>query len=250
MAQRGAQNYHFMKHPCRLPVYLVFFLPFWLSAQTSTRPDTVRVPDPSVPGLEHWIIHGYLGALKMQGDVLNGKLEGVWREYNEGTGQMTRLEEYTQDVRDGVALHFAPNGTLTTDETYVNGKLNGYRTTYGNNGRIKTSEYYVDGLLEGIRKTYYENSHVQEKGNWSHGERDGSTVWFLQSGYPYLEYTYKNGQLEGPSVSYDEKGVKTQEGMFRNNKEDGEWKYYADSVLVRKVLYKAGAVVREIPVKK
>ena len=230
--------------------FLLFFLPLFAGAQISTRPDTVITADPDVPGLEHWVIHGYKGLLKMQGSRLEHKKNGVWREYNEGSGMITRLEEYKAGKKHGALLQFASNGTLLTDETYVNDVLQGYRTTYSNGGRVKTSEYYNDGKLNGPRKTYYDNSKIQEEGNWKNGERDGKTTWYLQTGTPSLEYTYKDGTLDGPSVSYDDKGLKKQEGSFRNNLEEGEWRSYSDSTLEKKIYYKEGKVTREVQVKK
>jgi antitoxin component YwqK of YwqJK toxin-antitoxin module len=229
---------------------LLYFIPFLVTAQQSTHPDTVVTHDPNVAGLDHWVIHGYKGTLKMQGYMLNNKKEGVWREYNEGSGMVTKMEEYRNGEKNGASMTFGPGGAVIADENYVNGKLSGHRTTYSNGGRMKSTEYYIDGKLNGVRKTYYDNSKMQEEGNWKNGERDGKTTWYLQSGTPSLEYTYKEGRLEGPTVSYDDYGKKKQEGNYKNDLEDGEWKMYTDSLLDKRVIYKAGQIVKEIPVKK
>ena len=49
---------------------------------------------------------------------------------------------------------------------------------------------------------------------------------------------------------YDNKGNLKREGTFKNSNENGEWKVYEDSLLIKTVIFKDGVTVKEIPVKK
>ena len=40
------------------------------------------------------------------------------------------------------------------------------------------------------------------------------------------------------------------EGNFVNNNEEGEWMDYSDSIQTKKVIYKEGKIIKEVPVKK
>ena len=59
-----------------------------------------------------------------------------------------------------------------------------------------------------------------------------------------------DGTLEGTAKEFDSTGKVKREGRYSNNAEDGEWKEYEDSVLVKRIIYKNGRVVKEIPVRK
>jgi antitoxin component YwqK of YwqJK toxin-antitoxin module len=239
----------------RLIYILLVIQPFLSSAQkafrSETKADTVITKDPLKSGREYCIIYGWKGNIKSQGFLLNGKKDGSWREYNELNGEVLKISEYSEDALNGASITFNNSGFIQTDETYSNNKKNGQRISFGNfGGRMKLLENYKDDVLEGMKKTFYDDGKIQEEGNYKNGQRDGLTTWYLQNGNRSMEYNYINGNIEGPAKVFDEAGRLKQEGMYKNNNEEGEWKEYNDSVLVKRMIYKQGKVVKEIPVKK
>lgn len=211
--------------------------------------DTLITADPNRPGYDYWVITNPSGAPKMQGYMFQGKKEGTWREYGTNNNMLSKMEEFVHGKKNGVSSTFSNSGMITLDETYRNDTLNGPRLTYSTSARLKAVENFKNGQLDGPRKSYYDDGKIQEDGFYVNGKRNGLTTWYLQGGLPSLEYTYKNGVLDGPSKSYDDKGLVKSEGNFVNDAEEGEWKEYSEGKLTKRVIYKAGTVTKEIPVK-
>ncbi len=213
--------------------------------------DTMITKDPLESSREFWVIHNLRGNVRYRGFMLNGKKDGVWREYSESSGLMTRLTEYKNGIPHGATVSYGQVGNIEREETFLNGKKNGEAITYiVFGGKMKVFETFKDDILDGARKLFYEDGKIQEEGSYQNGQRNGLVKWFKQNGNPTLEYSYENGVLKGPAKVYDENGKLKQEGAYLNNIEEGEWKEYNDSVLVKKIIYKGGQIVKEIPVKK
>jgi len=220
-------------------------------ANETGRIDTIITKDPMNPAREYWVVHNLKGMIRARGSMLNGKKDGVWREYSEANGVITKLTEYTGGVANGASLAFGFNGNIMVDETLKNDKKTGERLAYGQyGGRIKSFETYSNDTLDGVKKVYYDDGKIQEDGFYKNGLRNGTVKWFKQNGVPTMEYTYENGVMDGPAKIYDDNGKLKQEGVYRNNNEEGEWKEYQDSLLVKKIIYKQGQILKEIPVKK
>ncbi|REK00050.1 MAG: toxin-antitoxin system YwqK family antitoxin [Bacteroidetes bacterium] len=211
--------------------------------------DTVIRKDPNEAGREYWMILSTRGNVMQQGSKLNGEKDGVWREYLKGNGILTQLTEYRMGKKHGASIKFSQLGQATEDETYVNGILEGKRTVYLSNGRVKTFENYSNGILTGEKRSYYENTKLQEEANYKNGQRDGISRWYKQDGNPTLEYTYVNGSIHGPSKEYGENGELIKEGNYTNNEQEGEWKIYDKGILVQKIVYRKGMLVKEMKVK-
>jgi antitoxin component YwqK of YwqJK toxin-antitoxin module len=237
----------------------------WASAQTqkptpmtmSASPDrikqtfdTVRTSDPDEAGREYLVITDAKKMVKQQGPMLNGQKDGTWREYGGTNSNMQRIDEFKKGRLNGVSCTFNASGMPLTDETYRNDTLNGRRMLYTISGRVRLIENYTNGALDGERFSFYDDGKLQEEGFYVKGKRQGVTKWYSQNGNLSLQYTYTNGELNGLAKQYDDKGLIKQEGDFLNNSEEGEWKEYEGGVLVKKIVYKAGNVVKETVVRK
>ena len=210
--------------------------------------DTTITQDPSDPKTQHVVVKNEKDIVISRGDYVKGKKSGIWREYTD-LGVLTKLAEYRGGQLDGAYVAFNRSGQVMEDASYASDSLDGLRLTMNNN-RVKSMENYSNGMLHGQRKTYYDDGKLQEESNYNMGQRDGVTTWYLQSGKPSLQYTYINGVIQGPAKEFNEDGSVKREGSFKNNTEDGEWNVYQDSSLVKKIIYKEGTIVKEVPVKK
>ena len=212
--------------------------------------DTVRTADPQHPGKEYIAVYNNKGNITAQGTMINGKRNGVWRVYSNGNGMLTQISEYKDGVISGANITFGNNGMIASDETYKDNKLHGTRTLMNNMGRPKSVEPYTDGVLNGLKRTVYEDGKPQEEGNWKNGHRDGVTRWYNSKGLISLQYTYVNGVLQGPVKEYDDKGKIRRMGEYKDNNESGEWMEFAeDSVLIKRIFYEKGKVVKETEVR-
>src|ERR1041385_542165 len=93
-------------------VLILFIVPFALLAQN--KEDTVITKDPLNPNREFWTIHNSQGIVRAQGFMLNGKKDGVWREYNDDKGKLSKLEEYSNGVLNGASITLHINGSITS----------------------------------------------------------------------------------------------------------------------------------------
>ncbi len=210
------------------------------------KPDTTIVTDKANPKLKHFLVKK--GDLPQeQGDLLNGKKEGIWRMYYE-TGSPRSIMEYHNGVVNGMVMTLDHSGFIMKEEHYVDGKLDGFSINYHNGGKIKSYATYSAGILNGKKVVNYDDGTRQEESNWSMGKKNGLTKWYYQGGKPLGEYYYTNDVNNGKCTLYDTKGNVIKVGQFVNGKEEGEWLFYAEkygSEPYKKVVFKQGIMITE-----
>lgn len=241
---------------------ILFFVLFGLNylnllAQTSNlapiaskavvvKPDTTITIDKNNLKLKHFLVKKNDLPLE-EGDLLNGKKEGLWKMYYE-TGSPRSLMEYHNGVVNGLVMTFDHSGFIMKEEHYVDGKLDGFAINYHNGGKIKSYATYAAGLLNGKKVINYDDGTRQEESNWSMGKKNGVTKWYYQGGKPLGEYNYSNDVNNGKCTLYDAKGNVVKTGQFVSGKEDGEWLFYAEkygSEPFKKIVYKDGNMLSE-----
>ena len=79
--------------------------------------------------------------------------------------------KYSNNIREGAAKFYYPDGKLKEELTYVNGKV------------------------EGTVKTYYETGKLKEVFNVENGKRQGPTSLFDSTGNYLKDITFNNGML-------------------------------------------------------
>ena len=208
---------------------------------TVFRYDTVITHDPQYYNKVDMKIYSSSGRLVKTGKILNGKKEGIWRSYYEN-GMISRVEEYHEDVLNGLTLAVEATGTVSEEDNIVNGLKTGVSHLYNRNGTIKLEENYSNGVLNGIRRVFGQDGKMQEEGYWKNGKRDSINRWAYPSGKIYVEYTYKNGNISGPANLYYENGNVKATGNYSDGYEEGVWKEYSDSTkkVIAEGSYKAG----------
>lgn len=205
------------------------------------RYDTVITRDPQYPGKEEMKIYSSTGRLIKSGKVLNGKKEGIWRSYYEN-GMISRIEEYHEDVLNGLTLAIETTGTVSAEDNFINGLKHGVSHQYNRNGTIKLEENYSNGVLNGIRRVFGQDGKLQEEGHYKNGKRDSINRWAYPSGKILVEYSYEDGNIHGPGKLYYENGNIKAAGNYSEGYEEGTWKEYSDSTkkVIAEGTYKAG----------
>jgi antitoxin component YwqK of YwqJK toxin-antitoxin module len=81
------------------------------------------------------------GAKSSEGNLLNGKPDGIWKAYHE-------------------------NGILKSEGNRVNGKLEGAWSFFNEDGSPAAIYNYVGGTKNGIQKEFYSNKTIRAKNPW------------------------------------------------------------------------------------
>jgi len=156
------------------------------------------------------------GRPKSSVNLIDGKKQGVYREYNrEGkitTAKMFRNDEvYAEGLVDESMLYQGP-----------------WKFLYSN-GTIKSEGEFKDGKRIGLWKFYYETGKLEQTGNYIDNKPDGEWKWYFTSGKLLREETYQKGKEEGYMKEFSDSGAVVAEGNYIEGRRDGQWKFFSDS---------------------
>jgi antitoxin component YwqK of YwqJK toxin-antitoxin module len=93
--------------------------------------------------IEYWKFYYENGNLKKEGV----EKTGMWIFYSEA-GQKESETHFVNDIRDGHAIYFWPNGNKKREGEYKNGKQHGLWTDFKENGDTASILEYIDGELK------------------------------------------------------------------------------------------------------
>ncbi len=86
------------------------------------RPQTIHLVQQGASKPEVTEIHYYpSGQKKIEGHIVNGKREGLWKSFYEN-GDLWSVGEFTNDRRHGKAYLYYPGGKKKMEGTYRNGQ--------------------------------------------------------------------------------------------------------------------------------
>jgi antitoxin component YwqK of YwqJK toxin-antitoxin module len=181
------------------------------------------------------------GALKAQGEYLNGKKIGPWTFFHPN-GQIEQKGKYdTKGQPQGDWKWYYEDGKLLREETYIDGLVNGTLIEYSDDSiqKVITKGDLVDGLKEG--PWFFEMSDYREDGTYKGDKREGK--WkhiYTTNGKTRFEGNYTDGQPDGKHVYYFESGSVRMEGKYIFGRREGDWKYYDEetSILMLTITYK------------
>ena len=131
--------------------------------------------------------------ITLEGDVLNGKKQGAWIEYD-NKGAVESITNYYQGLQHGVSLTFDNQGYISTQSNYSQGILHGAYRTY-NRRKISEEKTYVKGDLDGVVKKYYSSGKLMQEAPYVEGKMHGIAKWYDEEGNLSLAYKYDNGEL-------------------------------------------------------
>ena len=132
-------------------------------------------------------------SILQEGDVFNGKMQGVWISYY-SDGKINTITSYHLGIKQGVEIQMDNSGYINSQSPYVNGKLEGEYKAY-NRGRIIELKNYQDGQPNGVIQKYYANGKIMEESNYVNGTIDGEARWYDQEGNISIKYVYDMGKL-------------------------------------------------------
>jgi len=104
-----------------------------------------------------------------------------------------------EDLRNGTAKTWHPNGQLQQDGSYHNGKKTGTFTYWYENGQISTTGEYRDDKPEGNWVWYHENGQKSAVGRYQQGALVGDWRWWDDHGKLTKHQSYKGTDSLGTS---------------------------------------------------
>lgn len=148
------------------------------------------------------------GAVAVQENYLNGKLNGEQKKYGVGpggrmvksiynfkegvfdgtcteyaeTGMMRSQMQYKAGKKDGTAKWYFSNGKLAMYQTYQNDMLNGPQEVYSQDGKLMSEGDYLNNLKSGVWTEYHENGIVKSKGNYDKDVKAGTWNYYDNTG--------------------------------------------------------------------
>ncbi len=151
------------------------------------------------------------GTIKVIGSYLDGKADGVRKEYSP-EGKIT----------DGYIMH---KGVVVGHGLFdAAGRKQGNWKLFYDNGRILSEGKYVDNKRIGLWKFYYENGKIEQTGAFDKdGFYSGEWQWFYMDGNPRIVELYFEGEREGEFVEYNKDGGVIMQGEYVNSIREGNW---------------------------
>jgi len=196
-------------------------------------------------------------------DTVNLK-QGLWRDYYPD-GKIKNESIYKNGKLDGIYKEFNDKGSLTLSLLYRDGKiiddklgLNKQAEVHNkydeNNNLIFSGSYIDDTIPVGIHRYYDKNGEVINAMVYgtngvliskgiidNEGKRIGNTIFYFPDGRIKAEGNYSDNKKTGKWKFIEEDGKIEQEGNFKNDLPDGHWVwYYPDGRIIREEEYLNG----------
>ncbi|GCD78249.1 hypothetical protein JCM31826_17310 [Thermaurantimonas aggregans] len=174
----------------------------------------------------------------------NGKRQGIWVYYHP-SGNLKTIENYVDNVLDGIRITLNERGYLNIEEYYRMGKLHGEQKIYDGFARLMELKEFTEGVLSGAYKKFNPNTgKISEEGTYVNNQKHGKYIWYYDNGNPAVAYTYKMGVIEGEAIEYYKEGGIAAISTYRANELDGPYKeFYPDGKIKVEGLYKMGEKV-------
>lgn len=180
----------------------------------------------------------------------NGKREGKWIGYYEGTNNKRYEGVFENGVEQGVFVFYddSPSANVIARRDFSKGNGIAFTTFYDSKGKkisegnfkgklkegkwiyfhkdgktLMAEEIYVNDKLEGVRKVYYKSGNPSDEMNYKNGVLEGKLFKYAESGQIITEEFYVNNSKHGKAVYRDPSGNIVEQGQFVDGKKVGTW---------------------------
>ena len=199
-----------------------------------------------------------------------GRRQGPWKKFHEGTNIVRYTGEFKDDVPIGTFKYFYRNGKLFSENVYrgqtgacysIQFAGNGKRlaegvlrhqkkdsvwTYYDRNQNIISKEVFKDGELHGERVTFFANGSTLEKMNFENGLRQGKFIEYHENGKVYMRGEYLDDKLHGELRIYLANGNKRAEGKYVEGEKHDKWIWFNDNGRPERIEeYRYGQLMKE-----
>lgn len=99
----------------------------------------------------------------MEGNIENDSIfQGVINYYDINTNKLVYQATFLNNVKNGLAINYYPNGVKQDKVFFVSGKKNGEHIGYDSTGKITYKDYYYYGKQLGPISFYKEDGSIKE----------------------------------------------------------------------------------------
>jgi len=159
-----------------------------------------------------------------------GRKQGSWVAFYEGTTDVKYQGEFKNDIPVGKFIFFYENGKVRAKNTYQNNGKDSYVSMYHENGKLMSMGKYVDEKRDSIWVFLDEHGNYLSKENYKAGKRHGKCITFyafnprIDAGQPdLLEVAlYVNGEKEGEYLKYYRNGKYMMQGNYSSGVLEGK----------------------------
>lgn len=113
------------------------------------------------------------------------------------SGQLAKLSDFKQGLRDGNLKQWFSNGQLSFHSTYKSGVLEGETKSWWSNGMLRSVTGYQNGKVHGVVRQWYATGEKFKKLHYEFGKETGLQQAWRQNGKLYSNYEYVNGRVYG-----------------------------------------------------
>jgi len=194
------------------------------------------------------------GGLKGTYDYADGELNGELVQYFPND-KIKVKSTYEKGKRTGISTDYHNNGQIMSVVNYINNESDGDYKKYYKNGKIEREGKVLKGFTVGEWKYYDKNGKLTDVRIWDEtGKKNGEGKAFTASNRVYNEEVFAKGEIKnmkyfspdgkvfkefkfnkgtGKVAYYDELLDLVSEGEYINTKNNGPWKYYFKSGVLK-----------------
>ena len=187
----------------------------------------------------------------------NGKMTGVYRDYDQGGSVVNELEYKNGEViahrffdTEGNLISeqkarkgklpfkaYHSNRQVAAEGEFNDGKKEGLWVYYNAYGRVESREQYLNGMLNGFDKAYFADEKLANEVLYKEDRRFGLSQDYYPDSSLETQGRYVNGLQEGPWYQYNADGTLNGLYFFVNGKMDGWQKYYTTKGVLHRENY-------------
>lgn len=192
-----------------------------LKAEYFNMPDTTIAP---------FVLFHSDGGVRVIGQWANGKPEGRWVGYHEGTGRTLFTLNFKNGLLHGnLKVYNNDKGQLSREEYYINGKKNGVEKHYHHlQSTVSLTTTYMDGKTNGEHKEYFPDGQLSAVYYLKNGLHVGDFVRYYVPGLISEKGQYLNGNKHGLFEEL-ERDKQVAKGEYYYGRKVGTWKTYYPS---------------------
>ena len=188
------------------------------------------------------------GQVAVRAQFAKGEATGTWVEWH-GNGQ--KASEITwagNEIRDGLARMWYPNGRLRNEGTFEKNTPVGLHKRFYPNGQLVAEESYVEGVIDGPLVEYHDNGAKKQEGQFSAGKQAGTWRSFFPDGAKQSEGAFLDGLKSGTWTSWHPTGEVQMEMPYddQGRIQGTVLRKHADGSLEAQLTYVDGLVQGEV----
>jgi len=150
--------------------------------------------------------------------ILELRTDGICNEYFQN-GRIKAQVNYKNNLRNGLAKSFHPNGAVQHVYTCENGLEHGKFIWLDINGDTNRISHWINGTCQGENIEFHDG--LKYIGNVLNGEFHGKNTGFFPNGTIESIQYYKNGIQDSSATFYHENGMKKHQSHFIMGVKDG-----------------------------